>query len=108
MRSVLLVNFQEERVGSFPIPRSSVGARAMLLLKNAGHRKFHVGRLNKPVELSNFFRISNPKLMRLLYASTIVDGEHVRVQPIGFAHYIEVEYLSMRDENCGMRTHTTS
>ena len=69
---------------------------------------FALGRLNKPGELSNLFRISNPKLMRLLYASTIVDGGHVRDQPIGFAHYIKGEYLSMRDKNCGMRTHTTS
>ena len=49
------------------------------------------GRLNKPGELSNLFRIANPKLMRLLCASTIVDGEHVRGQLIGFAHYIKVE-----------------
>jgi hypothetical protein len=69
---------------------------------------FALGRLNKPGELKNLFRISNPKLMRLLYATTIVDGGHVRDQPIGLAHHIKGEYLSMWDKNCGMRTHTTS
>jgi hypothetical protein len=39
----LLVNVQEKRVGGFPLPRSSVDARTMLLLKNAGHRNFRVG-----------------------------------------------------------------
>ncbi|MDA9361678.1 hypothetical protein N9R02_00820 [Ascidiaceihabitans sp.] len=69
---------------------------------------FALGRLNKPGELRNFRRISNPKLMRLLYDSTILDGAHFRDQPVGLAHYIKGEYLSIWDKNCGMRTYTTS
>ena len=67
-----------------------------------------MGRLNKPGELSNLFRIFNPKLMRFIYVSTIADEGHIRDQPIGLVHYIKGEYLSMWDKNCGMRTHTTS